>query len=94
MAELSTEDRQRVWRGIQRYLSNAWEENSLSKAELQAAINSTDVWINNNVASFNSALPPAAQSGLTATQKTLMFVAVALARVNIPLLRKVFGEVD
>lgn len=94
MAELSSEDRARVWRGFMRYLSNLREPIALSKSELLAAVDATDTWINNNQASFNSALPSAAQSGLTTTQKTLLFCAVALTRVSIALLRRVFGEVD
>ena len=82
MAELDTADRARIWRGLQRYWSNLREDVDLDKAELLAAIVATDVWINNNQASYHSALPAAAQSGLTAIQKTLLFCAVALLRVD------------
>jgi len=94
MAELSTEDRQRIWRGLMRYASNRSESIGLTKADLQAAVNATDTWINTNQASFNSALPSAAQNAMTPEHKTLMFVAVAMARISIPFLRKIFGEVD
>jgi hypothetical protein len=94
MAELSTADRQRIWRGIQRYASGLNQAVALNKAEIQAAVNAADTWINDNAASFNSSLPAAAQSGLTAAQKTLLFCAVALARVSISFLRRIFGEVD
>ncbi len=93
MAELSTQNRQRIWRGLMRYWSNSREPMELS-ADLLAAVNATDTWINDNQGAFNSSLPAAAQSGLTATQKTLMFCAVALARVSVALLRRVLGEVD
>jgi hypothetical protein len=94
MAELTTAMRQKIWRGLMRWWSNLWELTDLSKSDLQAAINATDTWIENNQGGFNSALPSAAQSGLTTAQKTLMFCAVALARVDETLLRLVFGEVD
>ena len=94
MAELSTEDRARVHRGIMRYWSALRENHELSKAQLLAAVIATDTWIDDNQVSFNQALPSAAQSGLTLAQKTLLFCAVALARVSIPVLRRLFGEVD
>jgi hypothetical protein len=69
----------------------------MSKDDLLAAVNATDTWIEDNQAAFNNALPAAANSELDATQKTLLFCAVALMRVDpgvATLLRKVFGEVD
>jgi hypothetical protein len=77
-----------------RYWSNLREPVALSKSELLAAINATDTWINDNQGSYNSSLPAAAQSGLTATQKTLLFCVVGLARVSIAFLRRILGEVD
>lgn len=94
MAQLSTADRQRVWRGFMRYISMLHEPIGIDKIELQAAINATDTWIDNNQSSFNSALPVASQSGMTASQKTLLFCGVALARVGLSVLRRVFGRVD
>jgi hypothetical protein len=77
-----------------RYWSNLRETCGLSKSDLQAAVDTTDTWIDANQASFNAALPAAAQSGLTAGQKTLLFCAVALMRINAAMLKRVFGEVD
>ena len=94
MAELSTEDRLRIWRGLMRYWSNTREAVALTKVELQAAVVATDEWIDENAASYVSSLPAAAQSGLTTAQKTLLFCVVALARVSIAFLRRVIGEVD
>lgn len=95
MAALSTSDRARIWRGFMRYLSRLREALGLSKAELLAAVNATDTWIDDNQGAFNSALPAAAQSGLTTSQKTLLFVAVALMRTgDVSLLKRIFGEVD
>lgn len=94
MATLPTEDRQRVWRGLMRYWSVFRIPLSLSKSELQAAVDATDTWIDDNQTSYNTALPQVARDNLTATQKTLLFCAVALARVSIAVLRRVFGEVN
>ena len=98
MAELSTADRQRIWRGLQRYWSRIYEIiGAISKDELRAAVDATDTWVNDNQGSFNNALPAAAKAALTMEQKTLLFCAVALMRVDpgtAALLRRIFGEVD
>ena len=91
---LTTEDRQKVSNGLQRAWSQTWEAVGISSDELLAAVVATDTWIENNQTSYNTALPDAARTNLTATQKTVLFCAVALARVSIAFLRRVFGEVD
>lgn len=92
MAELSAEDRQRVWRGLMRYWSNARSIIGADKTELQTTANETDTWINDNQASYVSSLTYGGQ--FNATQLTLIFCAVALARVGITALRCLLGEVD
>lgn len=94
MAELSTEDRLRIWRGLMRYWSQLREAVALDKDELAAAVAATDTWIDENAASYNTALPVAARTALTATQKTVLFCVVALARVSIVALKRLVGEVD
>lgn len=92
---LTTQDRDRVWRGIMRYLSaNLSQTGDLSKHDLRDAVAATDDWIEANQADYNAALAQPARDGLSAAQKTLLFCAVALARVSITALRKIFGEVD
>jgi hypothetical protein len=51
-----------------------------TKADLRAAVDATDTWIDNNAASYNSALPAAFRTTATATQKTLLFCYVAMRR--------------
>lgn len=94
MAELSTEDRKRVYRGLMRFWSGLRESLALSKAELLAAVNATDTWIDDNQVSYNTALPQVARDNLTQAQKTVLFCVVALARVSIAFLRRIVGEVD
>jgi len=95
MVQLSDTDRARIWRGLMRYWSNLREAlGALSKQQLRDAIDATDTWIDDNQASYNSALPEAARNALTQSQKTILFCAVALARVSISMLRRVFGEVN
>lgn len=71
--------------GIRNYAMRRWGY-SILKDDLRAAIDATDSWIDSNQASFNAALPAAAQSGLTLTEKTVLFCVVALRRAG-------FGEV-
>lgn len=95
MTPLPEIDRTRIWRGLMRWWSNLREAlESLSKADLRAAVDAADDWIDANQAAYNAALPEAARSALTSEQKTLLFCAVALARVGMGTLRRVFGEVD
>jgi len=98
MAELTTADRLRIWRGLMRYWSNLREVVALSKDDLLAAVVATDSWIDDNAAAYNAALPVVARNNLTAIQKTLIFCAVAMMRVSpglATLLRRALGvEVD
>ena len=94
MAALSAADRQRISTGLQRATSVFGGVNNVLKADLLAAVNATDNWIDTNQAAFNSALPATFRNNASTTQKTILFCAVALARVSLAFLRLVFGEVD
>jgi hypothetical protein len=48
---------------------DAGESFGITKTELTAAVNAADQWASDNAASFNTALPVAARTGLTAAQK-------------------------
>jgi hypothetical protein len=96
MANLSEADRDRVWRGIQNYLSQSAgvELTPYSADALRTGVGEVDDWIETNQASFNSSLSEPIASNATATQKTLMFVAVAAMRVSPAFARKLLGEID
>lgn len=94
MAVLSEEDIKRIWRGLMRLWSSLRESVVIDKTQLLAAVEATDEWIDNNVASYNSALPDAARTNLTQAQKTLLFCAVAAMRVSAAFARRLLGEVD
>ena len=94
MAELSTEDREKITRGLMSYWSNLWELLDLSVQELQAMVDATYTWIEDNQVSYNQALPQAARDNTTQAQKTLVFCAVALAMVSMAFLRRVFGGIN
>lgn len=93
MAVLSAQDRARIQTGLMRYLPFGGVPNVL-KADLLAAVNATDDWIDQNAAAYNTALPVAFRTNASTAQKTLLFCIVALMRVNVALLKAVVGEVD
>lgn len=95
MATLPDADRRRVWAGIMRWWSRHQEElGAFSKAELRAAVDATDQFIEDNQVAYNAALPQPFRGEATLEQKTLLFCAVAAIRVSIAFLRNLFGEVD
>ncbi len=67
------------------YVMRRWGV-AITKADLRAAIDATDAWIEANAAAYNTALPAAARAGLNAQEKTVLFCVVALRRAG-------FGEV-
>ena len=83
MASLSDGERVGGWSGLMDQWSNERAEVRISKAELRAAVDATDGWIDANTAGFNDALPPAAKSELTQKQKVLLFMYVAAKRYEV-----------
>ena len=53
------------------------------KADVKAAVDATDAWIQANQGAFNAALPATARTNLTADQKTLLFTQVAKKRAEV-----------
>lgn len=95
MAVLPDADRIRIWKGLMRYWSNLRETLAgMLKADLRAAVDAADSWVDANAASYNSALPVTFRTNATQSQKSLLLVAVILMRFNLNLLKQVFGEVD
>ncbi len=83
MAILSGANRREVWAQFMRKLSRLNEPLSIDKAQLRAAVDATDQWIENNAANFNSALPLPARAALTASQKVRLFTIVAERRFGV-----------
>lgn len=80
MAALPDLDRVRVWAHFMRHPGATL---GLSKADLRAAVDATDDWIDTNAATFNLALPLSARTALSASQKTLLFCMVAMRRAGL-----------
>lgn len=84
MAVLSEQDRFDLWADFMRDQSSRNESTGvLLKEELRAAVDATDDWINDNAAAYNTALPTAARTTLTASQKAKLFSFVALKRYGV-----------
>lgn len=83
MALLSEADRRAINHTIQQVLSDNFVSISLTKAEIRAAVDAVDEWIDNNAASFNQALPTVARNTLTARQKVQLFMFVVSKRFEM-----------
>lgn len=77
MALLPEAGRLAVWRSFMRI---NLESCAFTKAQLRAAVDATDQWIEDNTASFVAALPAAFRTGSSATQKTALFMYVLMRR--------------
>lgn len=80
MAALPDLDRNRIWRYFMRRNTDAC---AFTKADMRAAVDATDSWIDTNASAFNSALPTAFRTNATQVQKTLLFCWVAMRRAGI-----------
>lgn len=80
MAELPDQDRNRVWRWFMRRNT---EPCNYTKADLRAAIDACDTWVDTNATSFNQALPQPFRGQATPAQKTMLLCFVAMRRAGI-----------
>jgi len=70
MATLPELDRLRIWRGIQRYWSQLGETLlNMTKADIDAAVDATDQWADDNSINYNLALPVTFRANATQEQK-------------------------
>ncbi|MFI9817591.1 hypothetical protein [Saccharothrix variisporea] len=80
MALLDATNRLRVWAQSMRDWPGTL--GGVTKAQLQAAVDATDQWIEDNQTSYNNALPVAFRSNATLAQKTFLFCYVAMRRAG------------
>lgn len=83
MAVLSDNDRHAEWADLMRGLSADRESCGVTKDALRAALDAADQWVDDNSASFNSALPQPARSALTARQKARLLMRVVSRRFQV-----------
>lgn len=78
VAVLSDADRRAAWAEMMR-LGGV----SVAKADLRAAFDAIDAWVNANAATINAAIPQPARSGLTTPQKALLLALVIRKRYDV-----------
>ncbi len=83
MAVLSQSDRDLVYKDFVALLNTVNEGFGIVKADLKAAIQAADVWVDSNAASYNSALPQPARNVLTAKQKARILMYVIKRRYEV-----------
>ena len=84
MAQLSDEDRKKIWTEFMSEASSRFEPiGNIYKTELRAAVDAIDAWIDSNAASFIQAIPEPAKTQLTTKQKIRIFFCVAKRRWEV-----------
>lgn len=78
---LTTGERGEVNAELQRRFSTDALSCGITKADLRAAIDAVDDWVDANSSSFNLAIPQPARGALTATQKALLLDYVVRKRI-------------
>lgn len=84
MALLSDSDRQicaRAW--IEHLFVQAGATANMSYADIKAAADATDIWVDTNQSAFNLALPLPFQTTATLAQKSALMAYVTLKRGGI-----------
>lgn len=80
MAVLTDAVRFQTWAEVMRSLSDTRQEVGISKAELRAAIDALDAFMNTNSGAINTAIPQPARGSLTSSQKALLLMHVIQRR--------------
>lgn len=83
MAVLIDADRVVVWRRIMARLSQSRAPLALTKADLRAAVNAVDAWLEANATSYNTAIPQPARTVMSVAQKAELLSAVALRKFEV-----------
>ena len=84
MAVLTSAKRKELWAEFMQKVSERREPlGALTKSELRDALNAIDVWVDDNAALFNAALPQPARSEVTAKQKAELFMFVVSGRFDV-----------
>ena len=83
MAILTSADRAELRSLFAQEASNVWEVISVSKADLRAAVDAIDQWVEDNQVSFNSTIPLPARTELSAKQKVQLLFYVVRKRWEV-----------
>ena len=82
MTVLSNADRATVHAEFQRQRENI-QGLPITKAELRAAVDAVDDWVEANTAAFNAAIPVPARTAMSLKQKTLLLNYVIFKRAGL-----------
>jgi len=80
MAILSDDSRREVWADAMRQFSNDREPVGITKADLRAAVDALDTFLNSNASAINTAIPQPARGALTTAQKARLLMYVIQRR--------------
>ena len=80
MAILSDADRLEIWAEFMQEISGDGDPIAVTKADLRAAFNALDDWLDDNAASANIAIPQPARNALTSAQKARILMHVIRRR--------------
>jgi hypothetical protein len=80
MAVLSDPERFACWKQLMRDLRDIAEDVTIQKADLRAAVDAIDDFLNDNATTINQAIPQPARSALSTKQKALLLMAVIVRR--------------
>lgn len=83
MAVLSDANRRAEWARWMSDMSSNREPTAITKADLLAAVNAVDAWVDANQVSYNNALPVAARTTLTPQQKAQLLLYVIRRRYEV-----------
>ena len=84
MAVLSNAERSDVWAEFMREESNDRNPiTGLTQAQLRAAFDAVDDWVEANASSLNTAIPQPARGALTTRQKAKLLAAVVAKRFGV-----------
>lgn len=83
MTVLDTTNRVVVWATMMQRMSDGRESTALTKAQLRAAVDAIDDWVEANAAAFNSAIPQPARGALTTAQKARLLMLIAEQRYGV-----------
>ena len=83
MAVLSNNDRAAMMRKFAQDMSSTRTAMSIVKADLRAAVNAIDDWVDTNASAFNTAIPQPARGALTTQQKAKLLWYVVQRRFEV-----------
>ena len=80
MAVLPNSKRAAAWAQLMQDLSADGQEIAITKADLRAAVDALDTFLENNAATINAAIPQPARANLATAQKARILAAVTMYR--------------